>query len=123
LVLAIGLVVSGISFFLNDKGFYFIGPYSLFLYFGLLILLYGFISTLIWFMNRKSPEEIKEEVKKNIAQKETEEKKQESAFDKAQKTDFDEDRYRIVVRCKRCGMPHYIYANFCSNCGAQLEKK
>jgi hypothetical protein len=164
--LIVGLIVSIFSFFLNEKSFGFIGAYSLFLYFGLIILLYGFVKTLIWFMMRKSPEEKKIEAanqqnnsglagnqqnnpmqavqsqnqqgnlnqqtggasqQRNINQPlqgvQQAKVARQSAFDEVQKNDFDEDRYRVVIRCQNCGMPHYIYSNFCSNCGAHLPKQ
>jgi hypothetical protein len=121
LVLAVGFVVSVLSFFLNKKTFSFVGAYSLFLYFGIILLLYGFVKTLIWFMTRRSPEDLKAELKKEISEKNSQIRSA-SAFDESQKKDFDEDRYRLVIRCKNCAMPHHIYANFCQNCGARILK-
>lgn len=121
LVIAVGLVVSVISFFLNKKTFSFIGSYSLFLYIGLIILLYGFVKTLIWFMTRRSPEDVKAELKKDILEKNSQIRSV-SAFEEVQKKDFDEDRYKLVIRCQNCGMPHQIYSNFCQNCGMRLPK-
>ncbi len=120
--LAVGFIVSGVSFFINKKSFSFNGAYSIFLYIGIILVLYGFIMTLIWFMNRKSPEDIQAEIKNDIAEKEKKEKQQGYVFNQVQQKEYDEDRYQVVVRCKTCGMAHYIYSNFCSNCGSRLVK-
>ena len=140
-VLVVGLIVSIFSFFLNKKSFAFIGAYSLFLYLGIILILYGFVKVLIWYMTRKSDEEKKIEADKlnqqNNPKQYTQAQNQQrnqgsqmqtqtsqlSAFDEIQKRDYDEDRYRVVIRCQNCGMNHYIYSNFCSNCGARLPKQ
>lgn len=122
IVFIAGLVVSAFSFFLNKKSFAMNGAYALFLYIGILIMFYGFVKILIWFITRESKSEKKEEVQQNIVASEQARLQEGSVYDKIQKEDPDEDRYKMVLKCRNCGMNHYVYNNFCSNCGMRLPK-
>ena len=130
----VGLVVSGISFFLNKKSFAFNGAYSLFLYFGLILVFYGFVKILIWYITRKSNEEKKEDIKKDIKPGGVNAPSQgfnsQSQIPQSQMVEnnitngkgYDSERYNYVLKCRNCGLTHYAaYANFCQNCGSRLR--
>ena len=128
IIFIVGLIVSGVSFFINKKSFAFIGAYSLFLYLGVIIILYGFVKILIWYMTRESKEDKKAAAARQAAvqnaaatQNAASQPARQDVFDKIQQEDPDENRYRVVSRCPTCGLLHYSYANFCSNCGARLR--
>ncbi len=119
IILIIGLGVGIFSFIQNDKGFELNGAFSLFLYFGIIMSLYGLTKTLIWLMTRKSGEEIKEETTQQIQNNQPQQ--QMSAFDRLQRTDFDREREALTARCPSCGFLNYAQANFCQSCGRQLR--
>lgn len=128
-----GIIVSAVSFFFNKKSLDFNSAYALFLYFGLILILYGFVKILIWYITRKSEEEKKEAVKQaldktakanqplqnNIQQNQNMQTGERS--DIMQTRGDDEDRYTYVLKCKNCGISYFSYANFCQNCGLRLK--
>lgn len=148
-IFVVGLVVSGVSFFINKKSFAFIGAYSLFLYLGLILIFYGFVKIMIWYMTRKSKEEKVIDQKKDIkpggvnptqqgmnnqginnqnnaqSQNYQQQNVQPSPMMENQLTNGkgqDSDRYQFIVKCRNCGLIHYAsYANFCQNCGTRLR--
>lgn len=128
-----GIIVSVVSFFFNKKSLDFNSAYALFLYFGLILVLYGFVKILIWYITQKSEEEKKEAVKQaldktakanqplqnNIQQNQNIQNGERS--DIMQTRGDDEDRYTYVLKCKSCGISYFSYANFCQNCGLRLK--
>lgn len=117
IVLIVGVIVAGFSYYLNGRETSFNGPYILFIYIGGAMIFYGFVKTLIWFIMRKSNKEIRDDARE-FSKIELEGRQAQLR----QSSSRSDTRPSHNTRsCQVCGLRHYAHANFCQHCGTRLR--